>query len=149
GTADVTVQAGDPWPAVCARLPAEWRPDFLVLHLAYTDIPEGLWAAPVPRVGLAGDWPLLWHHYRRCLGRCELVLADPAGAEVCRRAGIPEALPADLAELEKRFLEEPPAEGERDIDILFVGNLHPAVERPSLPCLGRLARLAERRRVVI
>ncbi len=38
---------------------------------------------------------------------------------------------------------------ERDIDVLFVGNLHPAVQRERLPWLARLAKLAERRNVVI
>ena len=38
---------------------------------------------------------------------------------------------------------------ERDIDVLFVGNLHPAVQRERLPWLARLAKLADRRNVVI
>jgi hypothetical protein len=33
--------------------------------------------------------------------------------------------------------------------VLFVGNLHPAVQRERLPWLGRLARLSERWKVVI
>src|SRR5437764_762241 len=37
----------------------------------------------------------------------------------------------------------------RDIDILFVGNLHPAVQRERLPWLARLARLGERWNVQI
>jgi hypothetical protein len=37
----------------------------------------------------------------------------------------------------------------RDIDVLFVGNLNPAVQPERLPWLMRLARLGKRRRVVI
>ena len=44
---------------------------------------------------------------------------------------------------------EPSEEKARDIDVLFVGNLHPAVQRERLPWLGRLARLADHRRVAI
>ena len=33
--------------------------------------------------------------------------------------------------------------------MLFVGNLHPAVQRERLPWLARLAKLADRRNVVI
>ena len=35
------------------------------------------------------------------------------------------------------------------VDILFVGNLHPAVQRERLYWLGRLARLADKWKVVI
>ena len=38
---------------------------------------------------------------------------------------------------------------ERDIDLLFVGNLHPAVQSERLPWLRRLARFSDHYRVVI
>jgi hypothetical protein len=38
---------------------------------------------------------------------------------------------------------------DRDIDVLFIGNLHPAVQRERLPWLVRLARLARRWNVQI
>src|SRR5712692_8549763 len=41
--------------------------DFVVLDLHYTSIPPRLWQAPVPLVGLAEDWNLLWHEYRHLL----------------------------------------------------------------------------------
>ena len=62
------------------RLPADWQPDFVVLYLPYSSVPAGLWLAPVPLVGLALDWHLLWHDYRQRLPMCDLVLTDPAGA---------------------------------------------------------------------
>ncbi len=40
-------------------------------------------------------------------------------------------------------------EANRDIDILFIGNTNPAVQRERLQWLMRLARLAKRYRVVI
>jgi hypothetical protein len=43
----------------------------------------------------------------------------------------------------------PPAPAERDIDVLFVGNCHPAVQRQRLTWLGRLGRLADRFNIVI
>src|ERR1043166_8042783 len=69
GGVDLVLRPGDPWEAVRARLPAGWEPDFVALRLHYTRVPAGLWSAPVPLVGLAVDWNLLWHHYRRCLRR--------------------------------------------------------------------------------
>jgi GT2 family glycosyltransferase/Tfp pilus assembly protein PilF len=44
---------------------------------------------------------------------------------------------------------EPRSNVQRDIDILFVGNLHPAVQRERFPWLARLAALADHRRVAI
>jgi GT2 family glycosyltransferase len=149
GSSDLAVTAADSWEAVCSRLPEGWRPDFMGLWLPYTTIPPCLWSAPVPLVGLAADWTLLWHHYRHCLRRCELVLTDSGGVDVLAREGIAHARAGNLFGLERAFLEDAQPEGERDIDILFVGNMHPAVQRERMPWLGRLARLGERRRVAI
>src|SRR5215470_8720981 len=72
GDVDLAVGPGDSWDDIQGRLPADWRPDFVALYLPYTTVPAGLWSAPVPLVGLAPDWNLLWHHYRRALRRCDL-----------------------------------------------------------------------------
>ncbi len=147
---DLAVGPADAWADVEARLPAGWRPDCVILDLGYTTVPAGLWRAPVPLVGLASDWNLLWHWYRHALPRCELVLADSAGVEVMRRQGWGHARAACLYGPGRAWLELPDdAGGERDIDVLFVGNLHPAVQRARLPWLGRLAGLAGRRNVVL
>jgi glycosyltransferase involved in cell wall biosynthesis/Tfp pilus assembly protein PilF len=149
GTTDLTIGPGDSWESVCGRLPGGWRPDFVALYLPYTTIPACLWDAPVPLVGLASDWNFLFHHLRRRLPCCDLVLTDTAGVEIFARGGMDHARSARLFGLERPWLEEQPAEGARDIDILFVGNLHPAVQRERLPWLGRLARLGERWNVEI
>jgi RNA polymerase sigma factor (sigma-70 family) len=146
---DLTVGPNETWEALCARLPGGWRPDFVVLCLAYATVPAGLWRAPVPLIGLAPDWNLLWHQYRHQLPRVDLVLTDSPGVEALARAGIAHAAPANLFGLERAWLEESAEGGDRDIDVLFVGNFHPAVQRERLAWLGRLGRLAERWRVVL
>src|SRR5262245_49043454 len=78
---DLTIAPSDCWEAVCSRFPSGWQPDFIVLYLPYRTVPACLWSAPIPRVGLAGDWNLLWHSYRRQLPLCELVLTDTQGKE--------------------------------------------------------------------
>jgi GT2 family glycosyltransferase len=149
GTADLAVGFNDTWQGLCARLPDGWRPDFVVLYLGYASVPPCLWHAPVPLVALAPDFQLQWHFLRRALPLCELVLADAAGVEVMQRAGLTQARQANLFGLHGPFLDEPPPEQNRDIDIVFIGNLHPAVQAERLPWLARLAALAGRRRVLI
>src|SRR5207248_3120149 len=108
------------------------------------------WSAPVPIIGLAPDWPLLWHYYRRRLRSCDLILTDAAGVETLQREGITLARPANLYGCERSFLPAgESSEKRRDIDILFVGNLNAAVQRDRLPWMMRLARLAQRWRVTI
>ncbi len=64
---DVVVQANDDWNTLAARVPAGWQPEFVALYLPYTVISDFMWSAPLPIVGLAADWNLLWHSYRRRL----------------------------------------------------------------------------------
>ena len=149
GTADLTIRPGDRWEDIERFLPGDWRPAFIVLYLPYTTIPAGLWAAPCPLVGLAADWNLCWSTYRHCLKRCEIVLTDTVGVETLAREGISQARAANLYGLERGFHDHAWPEQERDIDILFVGNLHPAVQRERLAWLGRLARLGDRWRVTL
>src|SRR5262245_46842803 len=149
GDADLTIGHLDNWDSVQARLPADWQPDFLVLYLPYTSIPSCLWSAPIPIIGVAADWNLLWHHYRSVLRRCDLVLTDAAGVEVMRREGILQARAAVLYGYGRDWKEdqesriEDGVSSQRHIDILFVGNLHPAVQRERLKWLGRLASLSD------
>src|SRR5260370_7721802 len=164
GDVDLRIGVEDSWEAVCARLPVDWRPDFIALYLPYNVIPECLRSGTLVRVGLAGDWNLDWHAYRRLLGHCDLVLTDTTGVEVMQREGIAQARMANLYGLASDFLKDPPSPPEdrgskiedrgltqqpRDIDILFVGNLHPAIQRERLGWLARLPALGERWRVVI
>jgi GT2 family glycosyltransferase/Flp pilus assembly protein TadD len=134
------------WDDLCARLPDGWQPDFVVLRLAYQVVPVGLLAAPVPLVALAADWNLLWSHYRRLLPHVDAVLTDAPGVAVLTRAGLDHALPANLFGSGPEWFQEEPAP-ERDLDVVFVGNCHGAVQSERLPWLGRLARLAGHRRV--
>src|SRR5579884_505168 len=149
GTSDMAIGPRDTWDAVRSRLPSGWEPGFVVLFLPYASIPSCLWSAPVPLVGLAADWNLLWHGYRHRLACCDLALTDAAGVEVMARADINHAITANLFGCERAFLERDFTGSRRDIDVLFVGNLNPAVQRERLPWLARLAGLSEHRKVVI
>src|SRR5260370_7149011 len=97
GAPGVAVGPSDSWESICARLPAGWQPDFIVLYLPFAAIAPALWSAPVPVVGLAAGWQLQWHYYRHCLRRCDLVLADQAGVKTLRRPAVHHARAADLS----------------------------------------------------
>jgi GT2 family glycosyltransferase/Flp pilus assembly protein TadD len=146
---DLTIAPNDTWESLSASLPAGWQPDFIALWLPYTGVPSWVWSAPLPIIGLAADWNLQWHRYRRQLRQCEVVLTDTVGVENLAREGITQAGAANLYGCEPVFLDAPCPEGGRDLDVLFVGNLHPPVQRERLAWLGRLARLGDRWRVAI
>jgi glycosyltransferase involved in cell wall biosynthesis/tetratricopeptide (TPR) repeat protein len=143
---DLRIGPLDTWSEVLARLPDDWRPEFVVLHMQYTTVPAAFAQCPLPILAVAGDWQWLWHGYRSVLpGGCDLVLSDIEGAERLRAAGMTHARAAFLAGGDATAPDL--STGERDIDILFVGNVHPAVNRNRLPILGRLAALHGRWRV--
>src|SRR5262249_7574890 len=96
------------WPS---SLPAGYPPSS---PSGSATVPPGLWAAPLPLVGLAQDWTWQWHHYLRVLPLCALVLTDRPGVAALARAGISHALPANLYGVGPRFLGGAPGQ-ERDI----------------------------------
>jgi GT2 family glycosyltransferase/Flp pilus assembly protein TadD len=149
GEADITFRPHETWEDLCARLPVDWRPDLLVLSLAYTTIPECLWTAPLPRLGLAPDWNLLWHYYRRRLPGCDWAITDTWGAELLNQAGLSQVRPGNLCGCDRVFVETNAPDTPRDIDVLLIGNFNPAVQRERMPWLARLACLGRRWRVVL
>lgn len=146
---DLTICQADTWQSITARLPAGWRPDFIVLPLAHTHISRCLWSAPIPIIGLATDWHLLWHRYRRRLRSCDLVLTDAEGAKLLAREGIPQGRAINLNGCRRAFIEATPPSARRDTDILVLGDLRPATAREQLPWLSRIARLGQRWRVAM
>jgi glycosyltransferase involved in cell wall biosynthesis/tetratricopeptide (TPR) repeat protein/predicted O-methyltransferase YrrM len=137
------------WEA--ARAPLEGGPpEALVVWPGYTSVPAWVWSAPVPVVAAAHDPNLLWSGYRHTLPLADLVLTDAPSAERMRRAGLAHARAANLFGLDRHFAAEiDTPEAERDIDLVFVGNVNPHVQSARMPWLGRLAALADRFRVVI
>src|SRR4051794_20926697 len=65
GDADLSVREGDTWDDVAARFPAGWQPDFLALWLGQGHVPACLWSAPVPVIGLVGEWDWRCHFLRQ------------------------------------------------------------------------------------
>src|SRR5262245_61449063 len=116
----ISVGPKDTWDSFAARFPGNWRPQFLALPLQYSTIPCALWQAPVPIVGMAGDWHLLWHRYRHLLPLCDLVLTDQPGVEALSRLGIRHVQPAQLFACQRAFVEFNYGSGPGGLDVLFL-----------------------------
>jgi glycosyltransferase involved in cell wall biosynthesis/SAM-dependent methyltransferase len=149
GDTDLTITMTDRWEEVAARFPPGWQPDFIFLFLPYHVIPPCLWQAPVPVIGFAGDWTLLWHGLQLPLSWCDFIFTDWRGAETMAQAGLPPALFNNMYGCPSSWAEKPWPKVPRDIDILFVGSFQSAIHRDRLPWLGRLAGLGRRWNVML
>jgi glycosyltransferase involved in cell wall biosynthesis/predicted Zn-dependent protease/predicted O-methyltransferase YrrM len=152
-----SVEAGH-WKLFGAATPSwqaaldDWDelPDALLVNPAYASPPEWVWSVPVPVVLLAGDPNLLWHGYRHLLPLADLILTDAPSAARMRRLGVEHVRAANLYGLDRHFaaaVDQP--DGKRDIDVVFVGNFHPAIQGERLSWLGRVAALADQYKVVV
>jgi len=138
--ADVQMRPDDNWDSFSARLPSARMPEFVLLNLNRTTMPPWLWKSPLPLIGLADDWSLQWHNYRRILRWCDLVFADATGVELLRRIGVTHARPGRLKQVNATpKCDSPPFEA-RDIDILFLAEPRNREALRLLPRLGLLAR---------
>ena len=131
-----------------ARLPQGFEPDAIMLWWPDQDpIPVGLERCPVPSIAVMSDYNLTMPHLRRVWPFFDLVLCDRPSLTVMGR------LPFARVEPWCQFSFRPDVHREygeeRDIDLCFVGNLHPIVQRERFPWLERLARLEERYHVVV
>jgi predicted O-methyltransferase YrrM len=125
-------------------------PEVLLVWPGYTSVPSWAWSAPVPVVALAHDPNLLWSGFRHTLPLADLVLTDAPSAERLKRAGLEHVRAANLFGLDWHFIAEIDIpEGERDIDIVFVGNLSPSVQAGRGKWLARLGALAGNYKVLI
>src|SRR5262249_50662290 len=144
GKCGLAICPGESWQDIQRKFPEGWQPDYILLYLQYRIIPEGLWQANLPIIGMAGDWNLQWHHYGRQLPLCDLVLTDSLGAELFAREGMTHIKPANIFGGPPGGLPAVRADIRRDIDVLFIGNVQAAVQRERLPWLARLAKFRNR-----
>ena len=131
-----------------ARLPDGFEPDAVMLWWPDQDaIPLGFERCPVPSIAVMSDYNLTMPHMRRIWPFFDLVLCDRPSLQVLGR------LPFARVEPWCQFSFRPAVHREfgeeRDIDVCFVGNLHPVVQRERFAWIERLARLEDRHRVVV
>ncbi len=137
--------------AIMTRLEAEgWRPDMLMCWTPeVVPPPLGVEECPVRTVAVVSDWTVYGAQLYANLGRYDAVVTDRDATKslrVCQGVR-----PNYLGPLysQRRGVHGLLAGGERDIDILFVGNLNHSVHRFRGYFLEQVALLSNRFRVVI
>lgn len=136
------------WPEIVARIAREWMPELALFWVPEIHPPpERVEDSPIRTVALVSDWNVHYPVLAANLMRYDLVLCDRPGVEVL--AG-PTLQPHHLFPLYSHIANvHRPHDVPKDIDVLFVGNLNHAAHPTRGRFLERLARLADRYRIVI
>jgi tetratricopeptide (TPR) repeat protein len=146
---NIPYHKGMTWQEIRSLCPAGWQPD-LYIHWSpeYNPVPLGIENADCLTVGVFGDWNLGGQAIHAVGSLFDLLIADTPGAEHLRHAGFPQVLSGLLWAYQPE-LHRPLPNIERDIDILMIGNFNHAVQQERSLWLARVARLAQKHRVVL
>jgi tetratricopeptide (TPR) repeat protein len=135
-------------PRVLDRISKEWPPDLMMVWMPEAHPPPlEIERAPVKTVAMVSDWNVYFPVLHVNLSRYDAVLCDTAGTEVLRNRLVQ---PRHLFPLYSQISPvHKPWPVEKDIDVVFVGNLDPASHATRARYLERLANLSGRYRIVI
>lgn len=135
-------------PAVIERIAKKWPPDLLLCWMPEVHPPpRGIEDVPVKTVALVSDWNVFHPILRLNLARYDLVLCDKPGVEALRSEWVE---PHHLFPLYSQVSTfHRPYDIEKDLDVVFLGNLNHAAHTLRARYLERLARLSDRFRVII
>jgi GT2 family glycosyltransferase/tetratricopeptide (TPR) repeat protein len=75
--ADLVIAPEACWPTIEARVPAGWRPDFILLDLSNGPVPMWPQSTPFPVVGLAHGGDVVSGLARRSWEQCDRIVAGP------------------------------------------------------------------------
>lgn len=148
--ADVTFDAAtESLAALWSRLPVGFTPDVLVWWSPeYALVPDGIEACPVPSIAVLGDWNLGVWSTTPLLEAFDWVVTDALGTATFRPQ-LDVAVDRWRAFSFDRARHQRTSEVGRDIDVLFIGSMNGQIQTERAPWLARLARLSERRRVLL
>ncbi|MCA8969925.1 MAG: glycosyltransferase family 1 protein [Planctomycetes bacterium] len=130
------------------------RPDIVMLWWPDQEpIPTGLEDSEVPVVGVMSDYNLTLPFCRDLAPFFDLLLCDHSALPVLGRLPFARVEPwcqySYRPDVHRPRVSDDGREPERDIDISFVGNLDPIVQRDRMPYLERIAALEDSWRVHI
>jgi GT2 family glycosyltransferase/tetratricopeptide (TPR) repeat protein len=130
------------------RLAPEFVPDLILVWTPENDPPPlGIERSPVRTACLAGDWNLFYSAQRMNLGRYDVVISDRPGVEILTSDLVKPVYAFPLYSQNSLVHYEEPRE--RDIDVLYVGNLNLSHRAERGRWLQRLALLSDRHNIRI
>jgi hypothetical protein len=147
-TADYHYTAAESLSAALARISRDWRPDaVLVWQPEMFPPPPGIEECDALTVALISDWNIHWPQLEKNCARYDLVLTDRLGAGCLRPA---DARPEYIMPLYSHDSAAHYAmDIEKDIDVLFIGNMNHAIHAGRARCLEQLARLPHKYNIAI
>lgn len=146
GEADYFFEAEESSTEVIARISRDWRPDLFMCWVPeLCPPPLSIEACPVKTVAVISDWNLYQPQLEHNLARFDLVLSDKLATNQLKLEG---ASPAYFYPIySHRSLVHHALDLERDIDILFLGNLNHSIHRDRGRVLEAAALLSNDYRV--
>ena len=148
GDADYLFDPRESATEVVARIGADWPPDLLMCWFPELfPPPRAVEEAPIKTVAIVSDWNIYFPQLETNLARYDLVLTDKPGAKTLPLRGATPRyyapLYSQLSSLHRKL------DIEKDIDILFIGNLNHAIHHERGRRLEQIAALADEFRIVI
>ncbi len=132
------------WDELAAALPDGFVPDLVLLYWPDQEpLPAGLEHCPHPIVGVISDYNLSLPYVAGLWPFFDVLLCDRAGVDLFRRLTFPDVRYWNQYAHKRPFHQLLPNAGPRDLDIGFVGNLNPSVQRERAAWVERLRHLQD------
>lgn len=145
---DYRFSPGETTVEVLRRVGRQWSVDAILCWLPeYYPPPRQIENSPVPTCALISDWNLYFARMARNLARYDHVLCDRLGEKTLQAPGVQPRFLFPLYS-HRRMIHRRLAI-ERDLDVVFIGNLNASLHRERNRRLESLARIADRRKIVI
>lgn len=133
------------WEELLAALPAGFAPDVVMVWWPDQEpLPQGLERCPVPVVGVVSDYNLSLPYVAGLWPFFDALLCDKAGVPLFERLTFANVRHWCQYAHKRPFHFVHADAGPRDVDVGFVGNLNPVVQRERAPWLDRVRALADR-----
>lgn len=133
------------WHDLAAALPDGFVPDLVLIYWPDQEpLPAGMEHCPVPVVGVVSDYNLTLPYIAPLWPMFDSLLCDRHGQDLFRRLSFQDVRYWCQFAQKRAFHRRFDDVEARDIDIGFVGNLNPAVQRERAPWIERVRNLSQR-----
>lgn len=132
------------------RLPRGWEPDFIIIRDAeFYKMPSKLEDSPYPVIGLIGDYNLTLNKMLPILGAFDYFFCDTKGVRIFNKLGFDNCEFFCLYGCDPKVHRPYYAYDDKELDVIFVGNLNRHVQQSREEYLYRLAQLGKRYKIKI